>query len=43
MLEELVCGADIAWTDKYPDPRAKNYLDLDAHRMFYIDDEIDDE
>lgn len=42
MLEELVCGSDIVWTDKYPDPRAKNYWDLDAHRMFYIDDEIDD-
>ena len=42
MLEELARGADIAWTDKYPDSRAKNYWDLDAHRMFYIDDEIDD-
>ena len=41
MFEELVCENDIVWNEKYPDPRAKNYWDLNFHRIFYINGEID--
>lgn len=43
MFEELACENDIVWNEKYPDPRAKNYWDLNSRRIFYINGEIDDD
>ena len=43
MFEDLVCNTDIVWSEKYPDPRAKIYWDMESHRIFYINSEIDED
>jgi len=42
MLEDIIGGCDPVWSEKYPDPMAKNYWDMASHRIFYVNSEIDD-